>query len=138
MANPNSQTSTGLQNLSSNQALRLLAKLKAVDLATAQDNAMQIINATRWSIKDVVIANASVACTTAAAAILTLPASAGTALLTATTLTNLTASTVVMDYPPTSTATQTAQTIYFRVTTGFTSAATADVFLYGYDFDHNV
>lgn len=138
MASPNSQTSTPLQNLSTNQALRLLFKKKAVDLNTAQDNAVPVISATKWSIKDVVIANCSVAATTAAIAILTAPASAGTAILTATTLTLLTASTVVLDYAPTTTAAQTAQVLYFRVTTALGSACTADVSLYGYDLDSEI
>jgi len=137
MASPNSQTSYGLQNLSSNQALRLLGKITGVDLNATGDTAFPIINASSYSVKDVVISKCSVAATTAAAAILTAPASAGTAILTATTLTLLTASTVVLDYAPTTTAVQTAQTLYFRVTTALGSACTANVALYGYDFDAN-
>lgn len=138
MASPNSQTSTPLQNLSSNQAIRLLGRLHNLDLSTAGDNAIQIVNATKWSIKDIVIANTSVAATTAALAIQTAPASAGTALLSALTLTALTGSTVVLDTAPTTTAVQTAQTIYARVTTGLGSACTADLYIYGYDLDFNI
>ena len=135
MADPNTQTSTPTQNLSATQAIRLLASFKSLNLATAGDNTAPIIAATTYSVKDIVITKCSAAATTAALAILTAPASAGTAVLSATTLTNLTASTVVMDYPPTTTAALTAQNLYLRVTTAFGSACTADVYIYGYELD---
>lgn len=138
MSNPNSQTSIPLQNLSSNQAIRLLAKLKAMNLGAVGDTAVPIINATTWSVKDVVFANGSAALSTAGVAVLTGPGSTGTAILASTLLTTLTtAATNIQDVAPTTTNMQTAQTLYLRTITAV-AGATVDVFVYGYDLDSGV
>jgi len=40
----------------------------------------------------------------------------------------------VNDLSPTTTAAQTAQNLYFRVTTASSNAGTVDVYVYGFDF----
>ena len=139
MANPNSQTSIPLQNLSCNQAIRLLAKLKAMNVNAAGDTAVPIIAATTWSVKDVVFANCSAPMSAAAVGIFTSPASAGTAILASTLLTTLTtAAQSIQDVAGATTNMQTAQTLYMRNITALGSAGTVDVFVYGYDLDSGV
>jgi hypothetical protein len=135
MASPNSQTSTPLQNLSTNQAIRLLAKLSGVNANATGDNAMPILNATTYSIKDIVIWGPSISISTAAIGIFTAPASAGTAILASLLLTAVTGSLTLLDSAPTTTAGQTAQTLYARVITAQGAASTFNVAVYGYDLD---
>ncbi len=137
MANPNSQTSTPLQNLSCNQAIRLLAKIKGLNVfAAATETAVPVIAATTWSVKDVVFSNGSAAMSIAAVGVFTGPGSTGTAILASTLLTTMTtAATNIQDVAPSTTAMQTAQTLYIRNITAAAAAATVDVFVYGYDLD---
>jgi len=90
-------------------------------------------------VKDIVITNANNAGTSidASATVFTLytgPAGAGTGIKTTTTLTSNTSASVVNDLSPTTTAAQTAQNLYFRVTTASSNAGTVDVYVYGFDF----
>lgn len=136
MASPNSQTSTPLQNLSCNQAIRLLAKVKGLNVNAVADTAVPVIAATTWSVKDVVFANCSAAMSTAAVGIFTSPGSAGTAVLASLLLTTLTTPALsIQDAAPTTTNMQTAQALYVRNITALGSAGTVDVFVYGYDLD---
>ena len=139
MASPNSQTSIPLQNLSSNQAIRLLAKLKAMNVNAVADTAVPIINATTWSVKDSVFANCSAAMSTVGVGIFTSPGSAGTAILASLLLTTLTTAALsIQDVAAATTNMQTAQTLYLRNITALGSAGTVDVFVYGYDLDSGV
>ena len=137
MASPNSQTSIPLQNLSCNQAIRLLAKYVGVNLNATGDNAMPVIAATTYSVKDIVVYGPSISVSTAAIGIFTAPASAGTAILASLLLTAVTGSLTILDQAPATTAGQTAQTLYLRVITVQGAAALANVFVYGYDLDSN-
>ena len=135
MASPNSQTSTPTQNVSTQQALRLLAQVKGLNLNAAGDVTVPIINATKYSVKEVFFANCSISTTLSVASfgIFTAPASAGTGVLTATLLSVITASTVILDSSPSTTAVQTAQQLYFRVIAAQGAASTIDVSVYGFD-----
>ena len=137
MADPNSQTSLPLQNLSSNQAIRLLGKVHNLNLNATGDNAFPIINATKYSVKDVVIANSSITTTVSSAvlAIYPSPEAAGTAILSSADLSAITGPTVIIDSAPTVTTIQTAQVLYARVTVAQGAACTVDLLLYGYDLD---
>ena len=136
MASPNSQTSTPLQNVSCNQAIRLLAQAKGVDLTAAGDTLAPVISATKYAVKDIVITGCTISVTTAAIGIFTAPASAGTAILASLLLTAVTgASTDLLDQAPTSTAIASALNLYVRVITTFATASTVDVAVYGYDLD---
>lgn len=118
------------------QALRLIAVAKGVNANALGDTAMQVINATNWTATTVVLSNASISLTTAAAGIFTAVAAGGTAVRTNAALSALTASTVTSAAAATAAAialNTTAQTIYFNVATAQGAAATLDVYVYGYD-----
>lgn len=118
------------------QALRLIAVAKGVNANALGDTAMQVINATNWTATTVVLSNASISLTTAAAGIFTAVAAGGTAVRTNAALSALTASTVTNAAAATAAAialNTTAQTIYFNVATAQGAAATLDVYVYGYD-----
>lgn len=118
------------------QALRLIAVAKGVNANALGDTAMQVINATNWTATTVVLSNASISLTTAAAGIFTAVAAGGTAVRTNAALNALTASTVTNAAAATAAAialNTTAQTIYFNVATAQGAAATLDVYVYGYD-----
>lgn len=137
MADPNSQTSLPLQNLSSNQAIRLLAKVKSLNLNAAGDTAVPIINATKYSVKDIVFANISITTTVSSAVfgLYTGVAAGGTAILSSADLSAITSAKVIIDSAPTTTTIQTAQTLYARVNVAQGAACTVDLFVYGYDLD---
>ena len=135
MASPNSQSSVGLQNLSNNQAVRLLAVKKSVDCNLAGDNALPVISSNKYSVSAVLVTNASISLTTAHASVYPLPAAGGTAIVSDAALSSLSASTVVDTMTINSTAAQTGQFIYFRIGTAQGAAATADDYIYGYDLD---
>lgn len=118
------------------QALRLIAVAKGVNANALGDTAMQVINATNWTATTVVLSNASISLTTAAAGIFTAVAAGGTAVRTNAALNALTASTVTNAAAATAAAialNTTAQTIYFNVATAQGATATLDVYVYGYD-----
>ena len=123
------------QNVTSNQAIRLLAVATGVNVnATGDQATLQIINSTNYSVSNVVFTNASTSLTTAAAGLFTAPSAGGTAIVANATLSGLTASTVVSQRTVASTATQSAQNLYLNVGTAQGAAATMDVYVYGYDF----
>ena len=137
MANPGPATTTTIhpQNVTSNQAIRLLAVATGVNVnATGDQATLQIINSTNYSVSNVVFTNASTSLTTAAAGLFTAPSAGGTAIVANAALSGLTASTVVSQRTVASTATQSAQNLYLNVGTAQGAAATMDVYVYGYDF----
>lgn len=135
MSNPGpASTQSGHpQVIASNQALRLIGSAQAVNLNTTGDNTVQIINAGRVSPAYVLVTNASTSLTTAQLAVYPQPAAGGTAIIGATALTGATTAAKVVNTAATGTDALTGSNIYVRVTTAQGAAATADVFVYGYD-----
>jgi hypothetical protein len=135
MTAPNSQASTPLQNLSANQALRLIGSAKSVSMNAVADTVIPTINTAKYSALYVIVTNASASLAQAVAGLYTGPAAGGTTLVTAAALSACSGSTVVNQMTVASTAVATSQNLYFRVTTVNTAAATADVYVYGFAFD---
>ncbi len=132
---PASQVDGNSQPLSSNQAVRLLCFAQGVNLNAVGDTFMPFIgNPARSSVKFAVLTNASISLTTAHSSIYPLPAAAGTAIVADVALSAATGSTIVKDFTVASTAVQSGTGLYFRVGTAQGAAATADVYVYGYDF----
>jgi hypothetical protein len=135
MANPGPATTVANhpQNLSTNQAIRLLASFQGVNVNATGDTVLPIINTDRYSVSNVVFTNASTSLTTALAGVFTAPSAGGTAIVANAALSALTGSTVVSQRTVASTAAQTGQNLYVNVGTAQGAAATMDVFVYGYD-----
>ena len=121
-------------NVSTVQALRLLAVYKGVNANATGDTVLPIVNSSSYSVKNVVFTNASVDLTTATAGVFTAPAGAGTAIVADAALSALSSSTVVSERTVASTAAQTGQNLYVRIGTAQGAAATFDAYVYGYDF----
>ena len=121
-------------NVSTNQAVRLLAVYKGVNANATGDTFLPIVNSTSYSVKFVVFTNASVSLTTAEAGLFTAPSAGGTAIVADAALSALTGSTVVSERTVASTAAQTGQNLYINVSTAQGAAATFDAYVYGYDF----
>jgi hypothetical protein len=121
-------------NLATNQALRLLASAQGVNLNSVADTVANIINRIgNISVQSIIVANASVDLTTAQLAVYTGPGATGTAIKTAYALTGNSASDKVVITAATDTDAIAADQLYIRCTTAQGAAATADVFIYGYD-----
>lgn len=134
MANPNSSSSNHPQVVATNQALRLLASAQGVNLNSVADTVANILCASgSVSVFKIVVANASTNLTTAQLAVYTAPAAGGTAVKTAYALSGNSSSAKVVATDPTSTDLITGSKLYIRCTTAQGAAATADVFIYGYD-----
>jgi hypothetical protein len=135
MANPGPATtvSNHPSNVSTNQALRLLAYYQGVNVNATGDTVLPIINSTSYSVSNVIFTNASVSLTTALAGLFTAPSASG-AIVSNAALSGLTGSTVVSQRTVASTAAQTGQNLYVNVGTAQGAAATIDVYVYGYDF----
>lgn len=130
---PQNNTNPGGTPQGSN-ALRLLAVAKAVNVNATGDVAiLNVINATSYSVYQVVMANASISLTTAAAGLFTAAAAGGTAIVANAALSGLTGATVVSQRTVAATAVQTGQQLYFNAATAQGAAATVDVYVYGYD-----
>lgn len=135
MAAPNIVTSSHPQQISSNQAIRLLAFVQGANLNATGDTAvLPIINSTSYSVSNVILTNASTSLTTAAAGLFTAPSAGGTAIVANAALSAATGSTVVSQRTVASTAVQTSQNLYLNVGTAQGAAATGDIYVYGYDF----
>ena len=136
MSNPGPASTQTIHpsNLASNQALRLLASAQGVNLNQVGDTVAQILNNSgRYSVQSVIVTNASVDLTTAQMAIYTGAGATGTAIKSAYALTgNSTAAKTVVT-AATSTDAVSGTPLYIRCTTAQGAAATADVFIYGYD-----
>lgn len=135
MSNPGpaSATTNHPSNLATNQALRLIASAQSVNLNTVGDTVANILVSGRVSVQSIIVTNASVDLTTAQLAVYTGPAAGGTAVKTAYALTGNTTAAKVVVTAATSTDAVTSTPLYIRCTTVQGAAATADVFIYGYD-----
>jgi hypothetical protein len=135
MANPGPATTVANHpsNLASNQAIRLLASYQGVNLNAAGDTVLPINNTTSYSVSNVIVTNASTSLTTAAAGLFTAPSAGGTAIVANAALSACTSASVVSQRTVASTAAQSGQNLYLNVGTAQGAAATADVFVYGYD-----
>jgi len=121
-------------NLATNQALRLLASAQSVNLNSVADTVAQLVNDSgNISVQSIIVANASIDLTTAQLAVFTGPGAPGTAIKSASALTcNTTAAKVVITAATSTDAVDVSQ-LFVRCTTAQGAAATADVFIYGYD-----
>lgn len=135
MANPGPATTNTNHpsNLATNQALRLIASAEGVNLNSVGDTIAPILASGRVSVQSIIVTNASVDLTTAQLAVYTGAAAAGTAIKTAYALTGNTTAAKVIVTAATSTDAVTGTPLYIRNTTAQGAAATADVFIYGYD-----
>lgn len=135
MSNPGpaSATTNHPIQLSSNQAIRLIGSAQGVNLNSVADTVAPILVAGRVSVAYVLVTNASTSLTTAQVAVYTAPAAGGTAVLSATALTGATTAAKVVNTAASSTDAITGLNLYIRNTTAQGAAATADVFIYGYD-----
>ncbi len=120
-------------NLATNQALRLIASAQGVDLNAVADTIAPILVAGNVSVQSIIVANASTSLTTAELAVYTGPGATGTAVKSAYALSGNNSTTAVVVTAATSTASITTTPLYIRCTTAQGAAATADVFIYGYD-----
>jgi hypothetical protein len=131
---PASTTSNHPQNVTTNQSLRLLAFAQDVNVNATGDTVLPIINSSTYSVKFVIVTNASVSLTTAAAGLFTAPSAGGTAIVANAALSACTGPTIVSERTVASTASRTGQNLYFNVGTAQGATATADVYVYGFDF----
>jgi hypothetical protein len=131
---PAIQTTAHPQSVNTNGALRLLGVAQGINLNATGDTVIPIINASNYSIANVVLTNASTSLTTAAAGLFTASGAGGTAIVANAALSAATGSTVVSQRTVASTATLTTQNLYWNVGTAQGAAATGDVYVYGYDF----
>lgn len=142
MSNPGPAVTNSIHpsNLSTNQALRVIAAQKAVSLATLGDVALPVINTTSFVPTSVIFANAVNGTATVSGiasvylGIYNLPSqgNASSAILTAATTANTTTSYVTVSTASYPALQQTAQTLYLNVATA-TASGTVDVYVYGYD-----
>jgi hypothetical protein len=135
MSNPGpaSTTTNHPSNLATNQAYRLLASAQGVNLNSVGDTVANVLNSSSYSVQDIIVANASVDLTTAELAVRTGAGGTGTAVKTAYALTGNSASDKVVVTAADDTDALTGDVLYIRCTTAQGAAATADVYIYGYD-----
>ena len=136
MANPGpaSSTTNHPSNLATNQALRLLASAQTVNLNAVGDTIARLLNDSGFvSVQSIIVANASIDLTTAQLAVYTGPGATGTAVKSAYALTGNSTSAKVVVTAATSTDAIDVSELYIRCTTAQGAAATANVFIYGYD-----
>lgn len=136
MSNPGpaSTTTNHPSNLATNQALRLLASAQSVNLNAVGDTVAKMINDSGYvSVQSVIVANASVDLTTAQLAVYTGAGATGTAIKSAYALSGNSSSAKVVVTAATSTDAIDVSQLYIRCTTAQGAAATADVYIYGYD-----
>jgi hypothetical protein len=121
-------------NLATNQALRVLASAQGVNLNSVGDTVAAILNDSgNVSVQSIIVANASVDLDTAELAVYTGPGATGTAIKSAYALSGNSTSAKVVVTAATSTDAIDVSQLYIRCTTAQGAAATADVFIYGYD-----
>jgi hypothetical protein len=135
MANPGAATtvSNHPSNLATNQALRLIASAQGVNLNAVADTIAPILGAGNVSVQSIIVANASISLTTAQLAVYTGAGATGTAVKSAYALSGNNSTTAVVVTAATSTNSIAGSPLYIRCTTAQGAAATADVFIYGYD-----
>lgn len=120
-------------NLATNQAYRLLASAQGVNLNSVADTVAAVVNSSSYSVQDIIVANASINLTTAQLAVYSGPGATGVAVKTAYALTGNSASDKVVVTAASDTDSLTGDNLYIRCTTAQGAAATADVYIYGYD-----
>lgn len=120
-------------NLATNQALRLLASAQGVNLNAVADTVAPVLDSGRYSVQSVIVTNASVDLTTAQLAVYSGAGATGTAVKSAYALTGNSTPAKTVVTAATSTDALTGTPLYIRCTTAQGAAATADVFIYGYD-----
>ena len=137
MANPGpaSTTTSHPTNLATNQALRLIASAQGVNLNLVADTVAPIFAAGDVSVQSIIVTNASISLTTAQLAVYTGAGATGTTVKSAYALSGNTSSATVVVTAATSTDAITSGNLYIRNTTVQGAAATADVFIYGYDLN---
>ena len=137
MANPGPASSQASHptNLATNQALRLIASAQTVNLNAVGDTLAPIFAAGDVSVQSIIVTNASISLTTAQLAVYTGPGATGTTVKSAYALSGNTSSATVVVTAATSTDAITSGNLYIRNTTAQGAAATADVFIYGYDLN---
>ena len=135
MANPGAATTVTNHpsNLATNQALRLIASAQGVNMNLVADTVAPILVAGNVSVQSIIVANASTSLTTAQLAVYTGPGATGTTVKSAYALSGNSSTTAVVVTAATSTNSITSTPLYIRNTTVQGAAATADVFIYGYD-----
>jgi hypothetical protein len=135
MANPGAATTVTNHpsNLATNQALRLIASAQGVNLNAVADTIAPILVAGNVSVQSIIVANASVSLSSAQLAVYTGAGATGTAVKSAYALSGNTSSAKVVVTAATSTDVVSSTPLYIRCTTVQGAAATADVFIYGYD-----
>ena len=135
MSNPGPASTQSIHpsNLATNQALRLIASAQGVNMNAVADTIAPILVAGNVSVQSIIVANASISLTTAQLGVYTGPAGTGTAVKSAYALSGNNSTTAVVVTAATSTASITTTPLYIRCTTAQGAAATADVFIYGYD-----
>lgn len=135
MANPGpaSTQTNHPSNLATNQAYRLLASAQGVNLNSVADTVAAVVNSSSYSVQDIIVANASINLTTAQLAVYSGPGATGVAVKTAYALTGNSASDKVVVTAASDTDSLTGDNLYIRCTTAQGAAATADVYIYGYD-----
>ena len=135
MANPGPATtvSNHPQQLSSNQAIRLLASYQGVNLNATGDTVMPIIDTSLYSVSNIILTNASTSLTTASIGVFTGPSASGTTIRANATSTANTSASVVAQLATVVTTAVSSPNLYLNVATAQGAAATADIFVYGYD-----
>lgn len=135
MSNPGPASTQTIHptNLATNQALRLIASAQGVNLNSVADTIAPILAAGSVSVQSIIVANASTNLTTAQLAVYTGAGATGTAVKSAYALTGNSSSAKVVVTAATSTDAVSGTPLYIRCTTAQGAAATADVFIYGYD-----
>jgi len=135
MSNPGPASTQSIHpsNLATNQALRLIASAQGVNLNSVGDTIAPILVAGNVSVQSIIVANASTSLTNAYLAVYTGPGATGTAVKSTYALSGNSSTTKVVVTAATSTDSITTTPLYIRNTTVQGSAATADVFIYGYD-----
>jgi hypothetical protein len=120
-------------------ALRLLAFALNVDANAAnQDNILQVLNSSRYSVFQVVLAGASLSLTTATGGLFTAAAAGGTAVVATAALSGATGPTIVSQRTVASTIALTGQNLFWRNVVAQGAAANYDIFVYGYDLSGTV
>lgn len=135
MANPGAATTVTNHpsNLATNQALRLIASAQGVNLNAVADTIAPILVSGSVSVQSIIVANASVSLSSAQLAVYTGAGATGTTVKSAYALSGNTSAAKVVVTAATSTDSISGTPLYIRCTTVQGAAATADVFIYGYD-----
>lgn len=143
--NPGGATTVGTsrQNLSNNQAIRLIGVVKGLSLSAAADTTFPVLGGTQnWVPTSIITSNmvnsstgATIDAHLATVGVYTAPAAGGTTVLTTAALTSQTSSTYVKIQAATNAATAivgAGSNLFANVVTTV-AAAQCDLFVYGYD-----